>query len=128
MYELNEDSVRVLGGKLLTPNGDIIERPAMLVVGRIVTKVDNYNQLFKEMLEMEAEGGISKSGFELQLLNLSKYPLGYFDMSDVCYAVRRCTELLDDDFIRQFVQKYGNEGFLDWFYSERKRVPIQTGV
>ena len=127
MFELKEDSIRVVDGKLCRFD-EVIDRPAILVFDGVVTKVGNYNSLFKEMLDLEIREGRSSEGFGLHLLNLCKYPDEYFNIEDACYVVRRCCEFLDDEVIREFLERYGNVGFFEWFYLEKEKVSIQTRI
>ena len=118
MYKLSSSSACVVGGELYSEVGTLLKKPGMLVYGGVLVRVGEYNDLIKDMLAYEG----------CYLFDLTKYPDKYFSVNDICYTIRRCSELLDDEFVREFVERYGSVGFLEWFDKEKETIRIQTSV
>lgn len=127
MYELTDNSVWVESDKLYREDGVLIKEPSILFYKKVLIRVGDYTNLFKEMLELEISLNSEKSDdFEFNLLNLHKYPKEYFNIDDACYVIRRCSEFIDDEFVENLIEKYGNVGFLEWLENEKVLIPIQV--
>ena len=126
-YGLKDDSVRVINGELYSPDGKLIYDPCILVMGDVLLKAGNYDDMHKSLLSLYCElidKGLSTD--DIFLVSFNDFIDANLPVTDVCYIIRRGVEFSGLDFIKKLMEMRLSVDFLEWLEKEKDYIPIQV--